>query len=83
MLLRLAPLIIALTLLSCSNNKEIIYNPDSNKDPYLLYKEGLEAFDENNFFYAHKYFKNLTGLVTFQTRPNLSQRFPRSNFIII
>ena len=56
MLLRLAPLIIALTLLSCSNNKEIIYNPDSNKDPYLLYKEGLEAFDENNFFYAHKKF---------------------------
>lgn len=56
MFLRLASLIIILTLLSCSNNKEIIYNPDSNKDPYLLYKEGLQAFDENNFFYAHKKF---------------------------
>ena len=41
---------------SCSNDKEVIYNPSKLADPYKLYNEGLEAFKKNNFFFANKKF---------------------------
>jgi outer membrane protein assembly factor BamD len=57
MLLRIA-LISCLTLIlfSCSKNEEIVYEPSDRSDPYLLYEEGLEAFNKNNFFFANKKF---------------------------
>ncbi len=42
-------------LFSCSKDKNI-YNPSLKKDPFILYKEGIEAFENNNFFYASKKF---------------------------
>ena len=42
-------------LLSCSKD-ENIYNPSLKKDPFILYKEGIEAFENNNFFFASKKF---------------------------
>ena len=42
-------------LLSCSKD-ENIYNPSLKKDPFVLYKEGIEAFENNNFFFASKKF---------------------------
>ncbi len=40
---------------SCSK-KEVVYNPSSGKDPFQLYKEGLEAFEKFNYFLADKKF---------------------------
>ena len=40
----------------CSKNNEIDYNPQSKINAYEVYKEGLEAFDRNDFFYASKKF---------------------------
>ncbi len=41
----------------CSSNKEeIIYQPLEKANPYELYKEGLAAFEENDFFIANKKF---------------------------
>ncbi|MDA9180948.1 outer membrane protein assembly factor BamD [Pelagibacteraceae bacterium] len=42
-------------LISCSKDK-VIYEPSSKVDPYLLYKEGMESFEKNDFFYANKKF---------------------------
>ena len=42
-------------LYSCSKDK-VIYEPSNKVDPYITYKEGLDAFNENNFFYANKKF---------------------------
>ena len=44
-----------LSLLSCSKNQEI-YEPTKKSNPYVLYKEGLDAFDRNDFFFANKKF---------------------------
>ena len=42
---------------ACSKNeKEIIYQPLENTNPYELYKEGLAAFEINDFFFANKKF---------------------------
>ena len=42
---------------ACSKNeKEIIYQPLEKTNPYELYKEGLAAFEINDFFYANKKF---------------------------
>ena len=42
-------------LLSC-NKKEAIYEPTNKINPYASYKEGLEAFEKNDFFFANKKF---------------------------
>ena len=42
-------------LVSCSKDK-VIYEPSSKVDPYLLYKEGMEAFKKNDYFFANKKF---------------------------
>ena len=50
-------LIILLNLISCSNNKKIEYdNLKELDDPIKIYKEGLEAFNKNDFFYASEKF---------------------------
>ncbi len=42
---------------ACSkNDKEIIYQPLEKNNPYELYKEGLAAFEINDFFFANKKF---------------------------
>ena len=41
--------------LSCSKN-EIIYKAEKSLDPFILYEEGLEAFQNNEYFYANKKF---------------------------
>jgi len=44
-----------LPLISCSKD-EVIYEPSTKVDPYLLYTEGMESFKKNDFFYANKKF---------------------------
>ena len=41
---------------SCSKKKEAIYEPIEKKDSYVLYKEAIDAFDKNDFFFASKKF---------------------------
>ena len=51
-------IIFFLILLSaCSKNQEeIIYQPLEQTNPYELYKEGLAAFEKNDFFFSNKKF---------------------------
>ena len=48
-------LILILSFNSCSK-KEVEYEPKDKVDPYQLYKEGFEAFEEADYFYAEKKF---------------------------
>ena len=46
-----------LLTLSCSGaKKDVIYEPSSKLNPYDLYKEGIEAFEINDYFFASKKF---------------------------
>ena len=46
-----------LLTLSCSGaKKDAIYEPSSKLNPYDLYKEGIEAFEKNDYFFASKKF---------------------------
>ena len=42
--------------LTCSKKNEAIYEPIEKKDSYVLYKEAIDAFDKNDFFFASKKF---------------------------
>ena len=46
---------IVISLISCLK-KENIYKPTEIVDPFQLYKEGLEAFDKRQYFFAEKKF---------------------------
>ncbi len=48
-------LILILSLNSCSK-KEVEYEPKDKVDPYQLYKEGFEAFENADYFFAEKKF---------------------------
>tara|TARA_B100000242_G_scaffold61401_1_gene36990 strand:+ start:1227 stop:2036 length:810 start_codon:yes stop_codon:yes gene_type:complete len=48
--------VINLLAISCSKDDGVIYKPIEKSDPYVLYKEGLEAFEKNDFFFANKKF---------------------------
>ena len=48
-------ILIFFLIVSCSK-EEIIYEPSKKTDPYVTYQEGLDAFKENDFFYASKKF---------------------------
>ena len=37
-----------LLAISCSKDDGVIYKPIEKSDPYVLYKEGLEAFEKND-----------------------------------
>ena len=41
---------------SCSKEDKSIYTPSTKVDPYKIYKEGLDAFETNDFFLASKKF---------------------------
>lgn len=57
MLIRLIIIIFLISSLnSCSKDKDSIYEPSKLLDPYNLYKEGLDAFKRNDYFYANKKF---------------------------
>ena len=57
MILRLTLVIIfSFLVLSCSKDKEIDYEPSKKVDAFAIYKEGMEAFEVNDFFYASKKF---------------------------
>ena len=43
-------------LSSCSKEQQIVYEPAKKSDPYVLYKEGLEAFKRFDYFFANKKF---------------------------
>ena len=45
----------SLILLSCSKDKEK-YTPTVKLDPYKIYQEGLDNFNQNQFFFASKKF---------------------------
>ena len=46
-----------IVLSACSKNQEeIIYQPLEKTNPYELYKEGLAAFERNDFFFSNKKF---------------------------
>ena len=49
-------LFLLLVFFSCSKKDDLIYKPSDRSDPYLLYKEALNAFENNDFFYANKKF---------------------------
>lgn len=51
-------LILALVFLlnSCSKKDGPLYEPIAKVDAYLVYKEGLDAFERNDFFFASKKF---------------------------
>tara|TARA_Y100001958_G_C21136787_1_gene476601 strand:+ start:128 stop:958 length:831 start_codon:yes stop_codon:yes gene_type:complete len=55
MLLRICLALSFLFFLSCSKN-EIIYKAEKSLDPFILYEEGLEAFQNNEYFFANKKF---------------------------
>ena len=48
-------LTIVIGVYSCSK-KDSIYEPTKKINPYQLYKEGLNAFDKTDFFFANKKF---------------------------
>ena len=43
-------------LVSCSNKDKPLYEPSSKVEGYTVYKEGLDAFEKNDFFFASKKF---------------------------
>ena len=43
-------------LISCSKKDDSIYQPSEIINPYTVYKEGFEAFQNNDFFFAEKKF---------------------------
>ncbi len=49
-------LFLTISLISCSKKNEVEYNPTSKVDAYKIYKEGREAFDEGDYFFAEKKF---------------------------
>ena len=49
-------ILISLIVLSCSKDKKVVYQQSEKLDPFVIYKEGLEAFEINDFFYASKKF---------------------------
>lgn len=53
----LVVLTLTIILNSCANkNNEFEYENSKQKDPYEIYKEGLEAFNNNDFFFASEKF---------------------------
>lgn len=57
MFLRLILIIILVFFqFSCMKKDKVIYKPLEKIDPIKLYQEGLEAFEENDFFFAGKKF---------------------------
>ena len=56
MQLRILLSIFLLIFLSCCSKDRALYEPTIKKDPYKIYKEGLDAFKLNQYFFANKKF---------------------------
>ena len=57
MLIRLLIIFTLISVLSsCAKNKDEVYKASKISDPYKLYREGLEAFKINDYFFSHKKF---------------------------
>ena len=53
----LSVIIITFSLYSCiKKDDKVIYEPQIEIDAFALYKEGIEAFEKNDFFFANKKF---------------------------
>ena len=48
--------ILTFNLYSCLKKDQVIYEPQKEENAYNLYKEGMEAFEKNDFFFASKKF---------------------------
>jgi len=48
-------LVIMILLYSCGKNEEV-YQPVKIQDPYVTYKEAMDAFDKREYFFAEKKF---------------------------
>ena len=48
--------LLALNIYSCSKEKDIVYEAQKKVSAYNLYKEGIDAFKINDFFFASKKF---------------------------
>ena len=55
MIVRLFFILSLLFFFNCTK-KDLIYEPTSKLDPYVLYQDGMKAFDRNDFFFASKKF---------------------------
>ena len=55
MLLRSFLILIIFSLISCSK-EDIEYSKTKKVDPYIVYQEGLEAFEKKDYFFASKKF---------------------------
>ena len=42
-------LVLSFNLLSCSKKETAIYVPSKKNNPYILYEQGLNAFEKNDF----------------------------------
>ena len=49
-------LIFIFLLSSCSNKDKPLYEPSAKVEGYTVYKEGMDAFEKNDFFFASKKF---------------------------
>tara|TARA_B100001057_G_C22716205_1_gene897829 strand:+ start:83 stop:904 length:822 start_codon:yes stop_codon:yes gene_type:complete len=49
-------LILLLLFVSCSKNDKAVYEPSIKKNPFEIYKEAIDAFNINDFFYASEKF---------------------------
>lgn len=47
---------LVISFYSCSKKNEAIYEPQKQKNAFSLYKEGMNAFEKNDFFFASKKF---------------------------
>lgn len=60
MLIRcLLSLILVFTFLSCSKKEKVEYEKSKKIDPYIVYQEALEAFEEKDYFFASKKFNEV------------------------
>ena len=48
--------LIIFSLSSCSKEKDLGYKPQDKIDPFQIYREGYEAFERGDYFFAHKRF---------------------------
>ena len=55
MIVRLFFILSLLFFFNCTK-KDLIYEPTSKLDPYVLYQDGMKAFERNDFFFASKKF---------------------------
>ena len=56
MFLRTTIFLLIIILTSSCSKEKIVYQPTQKVDPYLVYKEGIDAFEKNDYFYASKKF---------------------------